>query len=128
MLVDQRTRSPIRGPTRWRRRGYMRLFVILWPGWVVGVAGWVVFHVWRQRTFWRELARIHAPLAPPGDVMTWQRLATESTVSHMLSELLSTKEGWLLLAVVLLGIPGMVYGGRARRGCADALGGPGVPW
>jgi hypothetical protein len=42
--------------------------------------------------------------------MTWQRLATESTVSHMLSELLSTKEGWLLLAVVFLGIPGMVYG------------------
>ena len=42
--------------------------------------------------------------------MTWKRLATESTVSHMLSELLSTKEGWLLLAVVLLGIPGMAYG------------------
>jgi hypothetical protein len=42
--------------------------------------------------------------------MTWQRLAAESTVSHMLSELLSTKEGWLLLAVILLGIPGMVYG------------------
>jgi hypothetical protein len=125
MLVAHRTRSHIRGPTRWRRRdsstgeselrrnwwrGYTRLFVILWLGWVVSVAGWFVYHVWRQRTFWLELARIHGPMAPPGDLMTWQRLAAESTVSHMLSELLSTKEGWLLLAVILLGIPGMVYG------------------
>ena len=42
--------------------------------------------------------------------MTWHRLATESTVSHMVSELLNTKEGWLLVTVVFLGIPGMVYG------------------
>jgi hypothetical protein len=77
---------------------------------VIGVAGWFVSHVWRQRTFWLELARIHGPAAAPGDLMRWHTLASESTVSHMLSELLSTKEGWLLLAVVLLGIPGMVYG------------------
>jgi hypothetical protein len=77
---------------------------------VVGVAGWSVAHVWRQRIFWLELARIHGSLASPGDLMTWQRLATKSTVSHMLSELLSTKEGWLLLAVVFLGIPGLVCG------------------
>ncbi len=121
------TRSPhIRGPTRWRRRGlsmgngseprrnwwrgYTRLFVILWLGWVVAVAGWFVSHVWGQRTYWLELARIHGPMAPPGDLLTWQRLANESTLSHMLSELLSTNEGWLLLAVVFVGIPGMVYG------------------
>jgi hypothetical protein len=126
MLVAHRTGSLIRGPTGWRRRGspigngseprrqwwrgYTRLFAILWLGWVVGVAGWSVAHVWRQRTFWLELARIHGPLAPPGDLLTWQRLAAESTVSHLLSALLSTKEGWLLLAVVLLGIPGMIYG------------------
>ena len=126
MLVKQRTHAHIRGPTRWHRRGSSlgsgsaprrswgrgstRLFVILWLAWVVGVAGWLVFHVWRQRTFWLELARIHGPLAPPGDLLTWHRLANESTVSHLLSELLSTKEGWLLLAAVLLGIPGMVYG------------------
>ena len=126
MLVEPRTRSLIRGPTGWRRRcssmgsrpesrrsrwrGYTRLLVILWLGWVVAVAGWFVSHVWSQRRFWLELARIHGPLAPPGDLMTWHRLATEATVSHMLSELLSTKEGWLLLAVVLVGIPGMVYG------------------
>ena len=88
----------------------MRLFFITWLGWVVGVAGWFVFHVWRQRTFWLEVARIHGSLAHPGDVMTWQTRASESTVSHALSELLSTKEGWLMLAVVLLGIPGTVYG------------------
>ena len=126
MLVVHRTGSLIRGPTGWRRRGspigngseprrhwrrgYTRLFAILWLAWVVAVAGWLVSHAWRQRTFWLELARIHGPLAPPEDLMTWQRLATESTVSHLLSALLSTKEGWLLLAVVLLGIPGMVYG------------------
>lgn len=126
MLVAHRTDSPIRGPTGWRRRdssmgaseprrnwwrGSTRLGVILWLRWVFGVAGWFVSHVWRQRTFWLELARIHGPMAPPADLMTWHRLATESTVSHLLSELLSTKEGWLLLAaVVLLGIPGMVYG------------------
>jgi len=126
MLVAHRTGSLIRGPTGWCRRGspighgseprrhwwrgYTRLFAILWLGWVVGVAGWSVAHVWRQRTFWLELARIHGPMAPPGDLLTWQRLAAESTVSHMLSELLSTKEGWFLLAVVFLGIPGMIYG------------------
>ncbi len=125
MLVAHRTRSHIRGPTRWRRRGssmgesglrqhwcrgYTRLFVLLWLGWVVAVAGWFVSHVWRQQAFWLELARIHGPLAPPEDLIRWQRLAAESTVSHLLSALLSTKEGWLLLAVVLLGIPGMVYG------------------
>jgi hypothetical protein len=77
---------------------------------VVGVAGWFVAHVWRQQAFRLELARIHGPMAPPGDLLTWQRLAAESTVSHLLSALLSTKEGWLLLAVVLLGIPGLVYG------------------
>ncbi len=79
-------------------------------GWVVGVAGWFISHVWRQQAFWLEVARIHGPMAPPGDLVTWQRLANESTVSHMLSELLSTKGGWFLLAVVLFGIPGMVYG------------------
>jgi hypothetical protein len=126
MLVAHRTGWLIRGPTGWRRRGspiengsearrhwwrgYTRLFAILWLAWVVAVAGWLVSHVWRQRTFWLELARIHGPLAPPEDLMTWQRLATESTVSHMLSELLGTKEGWLLLAVVFLGIPGLVFG------------------
>ena len=126
MLVEPRTGSLVRGPTGWRRRGsligsrpgprrswgrgYTRLFVILWLAWVAGVAGWFVFHVWRQRAFWQELARIHGPLAPPGGLMTWHRLANESTVSHMLSELLSTKEGWLLVAVVFLGIPGLVYG------------------
>ena len=125
MLVAHRTGSIIRGPTGWRRRGppigngseprrnwwrgYTRLFAILWLGWVVAVAGWFVSHVWRQRTFWLELARFHGSMAPPEDLMTWHRLATESTVSHMLSGLLSTKDGWLLLAVVFLGIPGMVY-------------------
>jgi len=49
-------------------------------------------------------------MAPPEDLLTWQRLAAESTVSHLLSALLNAKEGWLLLAVVLLGIPGMIYG------------------
>jgi hypothetical protein len=91
-------------------RGYTRLFVIVWLAWVVGVAGWFVSHVWGQRTYWLELARIHGSLAAPRDLMRWHRLADESTVSHMLSELLSTKEGWLLLAVVFVGIPGMVYG------------------
>ena len=126
MLVAHRTGSLIRGPTGWRRRGsligngsaprrhwwraYTRLFAILWLAWVVGVAGWFVSHVWQQQTFWLELARIHGSTAPPGDLMTWHRLAAESTVSHMLSGLLSTKEGWLLLTVVFLGIPGMVYG------------------
>jgi hypothetical protein len=126
MLVVHRRGSLIRGPTGWRRRaspigngseprrfwwrGYTRLFVIVWLGWVVGVAGWSVAHVWRERTFWLELARIHGSMAPPGDLLTWQRLAAESTVSHLLSALLSTKEGWFLLAVVLLGIPGMISG------------------
>ena len=126
MLMAHRTGSLIRGPTGWHRRGsmigngsaprrdwwrgYTRLFAMLWLAWVVGVAGWFVSHVWQQRTFWLELARIHGSTAPPGDLMTWHRLAAESTVSHMLSGLLSTKEGWLLLTVVFLGIPGMVYG------------------
>ena len=95
-------------PSLWR--GYTRRFVILWLAWVVGVAVWFVSHVWGQRKFWLELARIHGRMVPPGDLGTWQRLANEYTVSNMLSELLSTKEGWLLLAVVLLVIPGMVYG------------------
>lgn len=126
MVVEVRTRSLIRGPTGWRRRGssmgrpaeprrrwwrgYTRLFLIVWLAWGVGVGGWFVAHVWSQRRFWLEIARIHGPLAPPGDLVTWHRLATESTVSHMVSELLSTKEGWLLVTVVFLGIPGMVYG------------------
>lgn len=124
MLGAQRTRSHIQGPTRRQAvsietrseplrnwwRGYTRLLVTLWLGWVVAVAAWFVAHVWGQQTYWRELARAHGHMAPPGDLMRWQRLAAESTVSHMLSELLSTKEGWLLLAVVLLGIPCMVYG------------------
>lgn len=126
MLVAHRTGSLIRGPTGWHRRGspigngseprrhwwrgYMRLFAIVWLGWVVGVAGWFVSHVWRQQAFWLELARTHGPMAPPGDLLTWHRLAAESTVSHLLSALLSTKEGWLLLAVVFLGIPGLVCG------------------
>ena len=126
MLVGHRTGSLIRGPTGWRRsgspikngselrrkwwRGYTRLFAIVWLGWVVGVSAWLVSHVWRQQTFWLELARIHGSTAPPGDLVTWLRLAAESTVGHMLSGLLSTKEGWLLLAVILLGIPGIVYG------------------
>lgn len=119
-------RSLVSGPTGWRRRGsslrrrsaprrrwgrgYTRLFLILWLGWVVGVAGWFISHVWSQRRFWLELARIHGPLAPPEDLVTWHRLASEATVAHMLSALLGTKEGWLLVAVVVLGIPGIVYG------------------
>ena len=126
MLAEQRTYAPVRGPTRGRRRGSSmasrsesrpgwwrgstRLFVILWLGWVVGVAGWFVAHVWRQQAFWLEVAGIHGSMAPPGDQLTWQKLANEATVSHMLSALLSTKEGWLLLAVVLVGIPGMLCG------------------
>lgn len=132
MLAEHRAHAPIRGPTRWRRRdssmasrsesrpgwwrGYTRLFVILWLGWVVGVAGWFVAHVSREQAFWREVARIHGPMAPPGNQLTWQQLADEATVSQMLSALLSTKEGWLLLAAILVGIPGMAYGGLLGAG------------
>ena len=103
-------RSLVRGPGRWRRRdasmerrtppgsrwwrGYTRLFVVLWLTWVVGVAAWFVLHVWAQRRFWLDLARIHGGMAAPGDLVTWHRLATEYTVGKMLSALLSTKEGW----------------------------------
>lgn len=79
-------------------------------GMVGAVAGWFVSHVWRQRKFWVELARIHGSVVSPGDLATWQRLANESTVGHMLSALLSTKEGWLPLSVFLVVISGLVYG------------------
>jgi hypothetical protein len=85
-LVDGRVRAPAK-LVAWLYSPLRHLVA----GWVVAVAGWFVSHVWRQQAFWLELAPIHGPMAPPG-------------------ELLSTKEGWFLLAVVLLGIPGMVYG------------------
>jgi hypothetical protein len=90
-------------------RGYTRLFVILWLVWVICVAVWFVSYVWGQRKFWLELARIHGPWVPPGDLDTWQRLANDYTVSNKLRDVLSTKGGWLLLAMVLLLIPGMAY-------------------
>jgi len=90
-------------------RGYTRLFAVMWLVWIVCVAVWFVSHVWRQRMFWLELARVHGPWVPQGDLDTWQRLANEYTVSNKLHDLLSTKEGWFLLALAFVVVPGMVY-------------------
>ena len=99
------------------RRGFNRLFLVVWIVWVLVVVWWGMNFVARDRAAFDEMiyegehgrSWDRAYRATESELANWRKRREEATFRHLASEFITTRDGLQFLVILLAALPAIIY-------------------